>query len=672
MLHSRKARLSAGIVLGVAAVMVPLATLSGSALASPGPNTPTQVPQGINAADIPGTQVFGDAPSDTSETVSFILNEQNLRSLESQVETGIPSSQYLSVSQFASRYGQTASNIDALTSYLAGFGITTDVYADHVDVVATGTAGDFDNALTITEKDATVPEQKGSGGYGGFGFGPIPSQQIYTNTSDPLLPYRLASFVTAILGLTNYAPYVSDVVKPDSHSTPQTGSNATCIAEFGLSNGCHLPSFFSQTYNLDPLYAKADGSGQTVGIVTLASVDPGAPEHFWSDIADVNRTGSFTTENVDGGSGLPSADAGSDETDLDVEQSGALAPGANVIAYEAPNTDYGFADAFFTAASQNIASDVSASWGESETAVEASVLSGQESAGYVESFDEAFLEMAAQGQSAFTSSGDFGAYTAAEDIGTTNLSVDNPGDSPYITACGGTSLPGTTYLSGPDGTATATTTTNRIWGWDYLWPAIAQVDGVSEADVAESLPIGSGGGFSSLEPEPSYQEDVSGTSNWHGVEYLTPTDYVEVAPGLTEPIAWTFNPTPGVSTGFGSGRVLPDLATDADPQTGYLVYGASAGGLGEYGGTSFVAPQMNGSTAVIDSYLGHRVGFWNPVIYGITGYDGGGLFTQLNTASTSNDNIFYTGNPGEDYNQGIGLGEPNLAKIAEAFSVPFV
>jgi subtilase family serine protease len=31
-----------------------------------------------------------------------------------------------------------------------------------------------------------------------------------------------------------------------------------------------------------------------------------------------------------------------------------------------------------------------------------------------------------------------------------------------------------------------------------------------------------------------------------------------------------------------------------------------------WGGTSFVAPQFNGSTAVIDSYLGYRVGFLRP------------------------------------------------------------
>jgi kumamolisin len=663
MIRMRKARLTAGILLGAAVVAAPLAGASSASAASgPGPNTPTGVPAGINAATLPGATVFGNTPADTQVTVSFILKERNIQALEDRVEGGIPRSNYLSVSQFAAKYGQPTSHINALTSYLAGFGIKTDVYADNVDVVATGTAGEFDQALTVTEENVHVPQQAGHGG-----FGPGRAQDVYSNKQAPLLPYRLASFVTAILGLTNYAPYVSDVAKPSSHDTPQQGSSNTCVAEFGLTNGCHLPSFFANTYALSPLYARADGGGQTVGIVTLAAVDPGAPEYFWSNIADVNRTGTFTVDNVDGGAPGPSGAVGSDETDLDVEQSGALAPGANVIAYQAPNTDYGFADAFFTAASQNIASDVSASWGDSETYLEASILSGQEAAGYAQAFDEAFLEMAAQGQSAFTSSADYGAYTAFSDIGTTNLSVDNPGDSPFITACGGTSLPGTTYLSGPGGTATATTTANRIWGWDYLWGPIAQVDGVSEASVAESLPIGSGGGFSVLEREPSYQRDVSGTGNFHAVEYLTPTDYTQVAPGLTEPTAWNFNPTPSVTFGVGNGgRALPDLATDADPQTGYLVYGASAGGLNEYGGTSFVAPQMNGSTAVIDSYLGHRVGFWNPVMYNAAG-SGYNAFTQISTAGTSNDNIYYTGNPGQAYNQGIGLGLPNLAKLARLF-----
>jgi kumamolisin len=654
--------IAGAVTLLLAAASAAAAAAGPAAASTPGPNTLTHVASGISPVDLPGTQVLGDTSSDTPVTVAFILKEQNIRSLAAQVEAGIPSSQYLSVSQFAARYGQPSSNIDALTSYLASFGISTDVYADDVDVVATGTAGEFDQALTVTEKNATVPQQAGTGG-----FGPVRRQNVYTNTQQPLLPYRLARFVAAILGLSDYGPYVSHIAKPSSYDAPQHGSSSACVAEFGLTNGCHLPADFARMYHLDPLYARgATGSGQTVGVVTLAAVDPGSPEYFWANIAHVTRTGTFTVDNIDGGPGAPSAASGTVETDLDIEQSGALAPGANVIDYQAPNTDYGFADAFFTAASQNLASGVSASWGSSETAIVASILSGTESAGYVQAFDEAFLEMAAQGQSAFTSSADAGAYTASEDIGTTNLSVDQPGDSPFITSCGGTSLPGSTYLSGPDGTATATTTANRIWGWDYLWAPVAQVESIPLAEAAESLVVGSGGGFSTLEPTPSYQQGVPGTSTFHAVEYLTPTNYAQVAPGLYEPTAWNFNPTPSVTTGFGTGRAEPDLATDGDPQTGYLVYGTSIGGLGEYGGTSFVDQQLDGANAVIDSYLGHRVGFWNPVLYAAA-VSPNSPFTQLNQAGTSNDNIYYTGNPGQPYNEGIGLGQPDLAKLAGDF-----
>jgi subtilase family serine protease len=660
MIRKTMARLTTGVLIGAAAVAVPVAT-AASATASPSqsPTAPTPVPSGINPATLPGVTVFGNTPPDTPVTVSFILKMQNIQSLEFRVEAGIPSSNYLSVSQFAAQYGQPASNISALTSYLAGFGITTTVYADDLDVVANGTAGDFDNALTITEENVGVPQQAGT-----HGFQAVRAQNAYTNKQEPLLPYRLAHIVTAILGLSDYGPYASDTAKPSSYDATQQGNSNSCAADFGLTNGCHLPSYFSKTYNLTPLYARANGAGQSIGIVTLAAVDPGSPEYFWSNIADVNRTGSLIVDNVDSGPGAPSLTAGSDETDLDIEESGALAPGANVIDYQAPNSDYGFADAFFTAASQNIASGVSASWGESETVINASIRSSEEAAGFVQAFDEAFLELAAQGQSAFTSSGDAGAYTASRDLGTTNLSVDVPADSPYITACGGTTLPGSTFLSGPDGTATATTTDQRIWGWDYLWAPVAQVTGDSLADTAESLVAGSGGGYSGLEPEPSYQRDVSGTGNFHAVEYLTPTDYSQVAPGLTEPTEWNFTATPSVTTGSGNGgRVVPDLATDADPQTGYLIYGTSLGGEAEYGGTSFVDPQMNGANAVIDSYLGHRVGFWNPAMYAAVA-SGNNPFTQIASAGTGNDNIYYTGNPGQPYNAGIGLGLPDLTRLA--------
>jgi subtilase family serine protease len=623
------------------------------------------VSSGINVAALPGASVFGTTPASTPETVSFVLKEQNLSFLQAEVQQGFKND--LTTSQFAGEFGQSPANISALTTYLAGFGIKTDVYADNVDVVATGTAGEFDSALAVTQNQYHVPALAG-----GDGINAVPAQNVHGNTQSPLLPYRLSNFVLAILGLTNYGPYGSQAIHVNTNDVkPVPSSSNSCLALTGLPNACNLPSNFASNYNLDGLYNQgADGAGQTLAIVTLAAVDPGAPQYFWNNIAKIPATGrTLTINNVDGGPGAPSDAAGTGESDLDVEQSGALAPGANVIVYQAPNTDYGFADAFFSAASDNIASTVSASWLESETYLQSAILSGQEASTYEAAFDEAFLEMAAQGQSGFIASGDWGAYTANVDIGTKNLSIGASPDSPYITAAGGTTLPWSGTLTGPDGTASVAVPSQRIWGWDYLWPAIASVNGESLATAAESNVIGSGGGFSTIEPKPLYQQFLSGTQSFNAVQYLTPTDYETIVAGLVEPTAWNFNPTPVVHTGSGSGRADPDVSADADPYTGYLLYSPSFAQAGQpilqggWGGTSFVAPQLNGSTAVIDSALGKRVGFWNPAIYGMA-LAHGSPFTQLNTAGTGNDNIYYTGNPGQAYNEGDGLGVPNLTALA--------
>ncbi len=344
--------------------MTPLAALASPAsAATPNPNTPEQVASGISASQLPGATVFDSTPASTPETVSFVLREQNVGSLQAQVERGVKN--YLSVSQVASTYGQTRANISALTSYLAGFGIKSDVYADNVDVSTTGTAGEYDQALSVTQNQYHVPAQAARDG-----INAIPAQTVHGNAKSPLLPYRLSKFVLAILGLTNYSPYGSQAVHVNTNLVkPQSGSSNYCLALTGLPDACNLPQNFASNYGLDGLYNRgANGSGQTIAIVTLAALDPGAPEYFWSNVAHIPSTGrTVTVDNVDGGPGAPSDASGTGETDLDVEQSGGLAPGANVIVYQAPNTDYGFADAFFSAASDNIASTVSASWLESET-----------------------------------------------------------------------------------------------------------------------------------------------------------------------------------------------------------------------------------------------------------------------------------------------------------------
>jgi kumamolisin len=642
--------------------------LVGASVASAASST-QKVAQGVDAATLPGATVFGTTPPNTPETVSFIMREQNEGQLEASVEQGVRS--FLSVPQFAARYGGFPLAIGQLRYYLSHFGITTAVDADQVDVVANGTAGEFDQALSVQQHQYHVPAQDGHGGFGG-----IPAQTVHGTGQAPQLPRLFAGDVLAILGLTNYAPFSTNLVHAGTTTaSAQSVSPSNCEALAGLPAGCNLPQSFASNYGLKSLYAGgAAGQGQTIGIVTLAALDPGAPQYFWSNIEKIpstNRT--VTVDNVDGGPGAPSDASGSGETDLDVEQSGGLAPDANVVVYQAPNTDSGFADAFFDAASDNLADSVSSSWGESETYVASAVASGEETPAYEAAFDEAFLEFAAQGQAAFVSSGDSAAYDAQDDLGTTNLAVDTPGDSPYITSSGGTTLPWSGLAVNPANgeSAYVSNPTQRIWGWDYLWPWFAKTTPESLITAAESDVVGSGGGFSASYPRPSYQRGVPGTGFFSAVPYLTPTDDGVVG-GITEPSAWSFNPIPPVTAGGGSGRAEPDLSADADPFSGYLLYEPSFAGVDEpvlqggWGGTSFVAPQFNGSTAVIDSALGHRVGFWNPTIYAAATSPNSPL-TPLNQRGTSNDNIYYSGTPGTVYNPGAGLGYPNLSALAQDF-----
>jgi kumamolisin len=651
----------------VASVCVLLVGASAASAASP----MQKVPQGVNVAALPGSSVFGTTPPTTPEAVSFIMREQNEGQLEAGVEQGIRT--FLSVPQFAARYGGVPSAIGQLRAYLSRFGITTTVAADQVDVEANGTAGEFDQALSVQQHQYHVPAWHGHGA-----FGSIPAQTVHGTNQSPELPGQFAGDVLAVLGLSNYAPFTSSALHAGSTTaSPQGTSSSDCEAFAGLPDGCNLPQNFASNYGLNSLYAGgAAGQGQTLGIVTLAALDPGAPQYFWSNVAHLpstNRT--VTVDNVDGGPGLPSDASGSGETDLDVEQSGGVAPDANVIVYQAPNTDAGFADAFFDAASDNLAGSVSSSWGESETVVAAAVASGEETPAYEAAFDEAFLEFAAQGQSAFVSSGDAAAYDASEDLGTTNLSVDTPGDSPYITSSGGTTLPwkGVALNIATGQSAYASNSAQRIWGWDYLWPWMVTTGQGSLTDVVDNDVVGSGGGFSVNYPTPSYQRGVPGTSLFSAVPYLTPTDYNN-ANGITEPSAWSFNPTPPVISGSGSGRAEPDLSADADPLSGYLLYEPSFATAdpaqpvlqGGWGGTSFVAPQFNGSTAVIDSELGRRVGFWNPTIYAAATSPNSPV-TPLDQRGTSNDNIYYSGTPGTVYNPGAGLGYPNLSALAQDF-----
>ena len=702
--------LRAGSLLAVGASgSLLLLSVVAPAGAATGPNSgKVAVPQDLSVAGLAGHSVF-PVNGGTKEKVSFVLKLRQAGTLEADVEAGMPHG-YLTAGKFASQYGQTKAHVAALEKYLHGYGIKTTAYGDRLDVNARGTAREFNKALSVTQgeyKTKAVPAR---------GDQPArPAVTFHGTTDSPLLPKSLAGFVYSILGLTNYPVASSNAVHtltPEGRSTRK-----------GVQRGNRTPANFAKQYGLDPLYASgARGRGQTIGIITYASVKPSDATHFWSKVLRIKtKTDRIKLDNVDGGSGAVSYNTGSGETTLDVEQSGAVAPYANIVVYQAPNTDYGSADAWFGAASQNVAGTISTSWGESEILNEAIAAHQIEATTYGGIFDEAGLEMAAQGESAFDASGDSGAYDDVADVPTayTELSVDNPADSPWITSGGGTTNPGEIQLStGICPSATVTIPAQRAWGWDYLYPHFKEIPETastcfaSEASFVDnpSYAGGGGGGYSVVEKQPAYQSKIKGIDDYHYVPYVSYPDCQpspasddgncveysntsatpascppDTGADLCLPDTWTaWDQTsgsanlPGVkTTGTFSGpggRAVPDIVADADPYTGYEEYFSDfpQGGYPTldvgWGGTSFVAPQLNGSAAVIDSFLHHRTGFWNPAIYKFAAVRSWTPFTPLDSSSASNDNLYYTGGgKGVIYNPGSGLGVPNLDKLALDF-----
>ena len=225
----------------------------------------------------------------------------------------------------------------------------------------------------------------------------------------------------------------------------------------------------------------------------------------------------------------------------------------------------------------------------------------------LQTLDAILKRGAAQGISMFAASGDSGAY----DCNDNNLAVDSPAGDPNITGVGGTNL----QASG------------GTYGSESVWS--------SPTDTQRSpRGAGGGGGISNTFTQPSWQVG------------------------------------PGVQNQYSNGnREVPDVAADADPQTGYAVYctvlasGCPFTGNITVGGTSAAAPLWAGSMALVNEYLQKqnraRVGFANPALYALATAQQ--QFPPFHDV-TSGDNLFYPATA--TYDQASGLGSPDIYNLA--------
>ncbi|MEO9078138.1 MAG: S53 family peptidase, partial [Rhodanobacter sp.] len=473
-----------------------------------------------------------------------------------------------------------------------------------------------------------------------------------------VMPADLSNSVLVASGLSNerqYIPHHTPKLRisnlqvknpPTMLSTQARSTAATNVISSGIP-GQYTVGDVAGFYNINPLYQRGiSGKGSTVAIVTLATFDPADAEDYWSAIGLATKPHRITQVHVDGGAGTD----GADETTLDVEQSGGLAPQADIIVYDAPNAGSGFVDAFARAVSDNKADSISTSWGSPEIFsfaalnVDGASNTDTTDAGDLRAYHQIFLEAAVQGQSMFAASGDSGAYDTVRGLGTGDgpsqfsapLTVDSPASDPYITAAGGTTLP--VQFTNAAGKVVLSIDKESVWGWDYLLPFVPSKDAV--------FATGGGGGVSVYWHKPLYQFFTFGTRSSESNQALVYNDPTD------GPVTYLKLPS------HFAGRNVPDISLNADPYTGYLL--AFQGGLYSSGGTSFVAPQLNGITALLRQSTGHRIGLWNPHIYLLQNIFGYGKWSAFNRVSTG-DNWFYAGNG--HYNPGAGIGTLNVANL---------
>jgi kumamolisin len=173
-------------------------------------------------------------------------------------------------------------------------------------------------------------------------------------------------------------------------------------------------------------------SNQTIGIIELGGGFRQADIAAYFESLGL-KAPTVTAVPVGDGKNNPGDPNSADgEVMLDIEVAGAVAPGARIVVYFAPNTDQGFVDAIATAIhdTKYKPSVISISWGSAEVNWTAQAMVA---------LDAACQSAAALGITITVAAGDNGSSDGVNDG---KNHVDFPASSPHVLACGGTNLHG--------------------------------------------------------------------------------------------------------------------------------------------------------------------------------------------------------------------------------------
>jgi kumamolisin len=519
--------------------------------------------KGSERERLPGSRTLGPADPNERLEVSLILRRRDAQGFATRLASlcaprGARIAP-LSRAEYARLHGADPKDLAAISQFAQAHGLAVvQSHAGRRTVVLSGTVAQFSAAFNVQlERIAHA---------GGTFRGRTGVVQV---------PAPLADVIEAVLGLDNRPQAEPHFRVRHAHGNVRWMRRAKNPVAF-------TPPELAALY----AFPNATGAGQCIGIIELGGGF--RPQDLASYFAALGiKEPAVTAVSVDHASNAPTGDAnGPDgEVMLDIEVAGAIAPGASIAVYFAPNTDAGFLDAITTALHDEThkPSVLSISWGSAESSWTAQAMTAM---------DQAFQTAASLGVSICVAAGDNGSSDGVSD-GADH--VDFPASSPYALACGGTSLVAS-------GTSIGSETV-----WD---------DGAQGGAT--------GGGLSTFFAVPSWQAALHAKTSTGGSVALTQ-------------------------------RGVPDVAGDADPETGYEV--RVDGSNTVIGGTSAVAPLWAALIARLNQIAGKPLGLVSPLLY---------EHPQALRDVLQGSNGDYVATVGWD--ACTGLGSPNGAALASALA----
>src|SRR3989440_5661687 len=500
---------------------------------------------------------------------------------------------YLTPDQFNQLFAPTSDQVQQVVSFLQSQGLAvTGIAPNNLLIDATGIVAQVQKAF-----DTQINTYQSG------------NHTFYANATAPSIPGSINQLITSISGLDNSVQYYPLYQRAHTYPqainaqyTQQHSIQRSRITHFAGPGSGYGPKDLAGAYDISPLQNAGNlGDNQTVALFELDGYQSSDVVQYFQNYNLGNPN--ITNVLIDGFNG--SAGQGAIEDELDIEVVAAIAPHANQIVYEGPNTTQGLNDTYNKIVTDNKAQIAYTSWGLCENS------SGNAE---LQTLDAIFKQGAAQGISFFAASGDSGAY----DCGDTNLAVDSPADDPYITGVGGTNL----QLN------------SGAYGSESVW---------SNPSNTQRGPkgAGGGGGLSNTFKQPNWQK----------------------GPGVHNQYSNGFRQVPDISADAdpATGYAIYCTVTNAGcPGTGWISIGGTSASAPLWAGSAALVNQY------LQAQGKHRVGFVNPTLYSL--FNAKQQFLPFHDVITGN-NLFYPATSNYDLASGIGSPDIyNIARDLVALS----